>query len=126
MQVDLARARLLYGEWLRRSNRRSEARGQLRDAYESLTRMGAGAFAERARRELAATGETVRKRTAETTVVLTPQEGQIARLAGQHRTNPEIAAQLFISPGRSSTTSPRYSRSSRSAPAGNFPLPWRS
>jgi DNA-binding CsgD family transcriptional regulator len=87
-----------YGEWLRRSNRRSEARGQLRDAYESLTRMGAEAFAERARRELAATGETVRKRTAETTIALTPQEGQIARLAGGHRTNPEIAAQLFISP----------------------------
>ena len=98
MQVDLARARLLYGEWLRRVNRRAEARDQLRGAYESFTGMGVEAFAERARRELAATGETVRKRTVETMIVLTPQEGHIARLAGERRTNPEIAAQLFLSP----------------------------
>lgn len=98
MQVDLARAHLLYGEWLRRAKRRLEAREQLRNAYESLAQMGLEAFAERARRELAATGETARKRTVETKIPLTPQESQVARLAGERHTNVEIAAQLYISP----------------------------
>jgi DNA-binding CsgD family transcriptional regulator len=96
--VELARSRLLYGEWLRRANRRSEAREQLRATYESFSRIGAPAFAERARRELLATGETVRRITAETRDVLTPQEIQVARLAGEGQSNPEIGAQLFISP----------------------------
>jgi DNA-binding CsgD family transcriptional regulator/tetratricopeptide (TPR) repeat protein len=96
-RLELARAHLLYGEWLRRENRRSDARGQLRTAHEMLTAIGAGAFAERARHELLATGETVRSRTAETPTTLTPQEAYIARLAGEGRTNPEIGAQLFLS-----------------------------
>ena len=96
--VHHARARLLYGEWLRRENRRVDAREQLRIAYEMLSRIGAGAFAERARRELLATGETVRKRTVDTRDVLTAQEGQIGRLAGDGHTNTEIGSQLFISP----------------------------
>ena len=95
--VELARSRLLYGEWLRRENRRVDAREQLRAAHEMFSRMGAAAFAERARRELAATGETVRKRTVETLDELTTQEAQVARLAAQGRTNPEIGALLFIS-----------------------------
>jgi DNA-binding CsgD family transcriptional regulator len=96
--IHLARARLVYGEWLRRENRRVDARGQLRAAHESFSRFGAEAFAERARRELLATGETARKRTAETRDVLTPQEAQIARLARDGLSNPDIGAQLFISP----------------------------
>jgi DNA-binding CsgD family transcriptional regulator len=96
--VHLARAHLLYGEWLRRENRRMDAREQLRIAYEMLSRIGADAFAERARAELLATGETVRKRTIETSEVLTAQEALVARLAAQGRTNPEIGTQLFISP----------------------------
>ena len=88
----------MYGEWLRRENRRVDAREQLRAAHEMFSRIGAEAFAERARRELRATGETVRKRTVETRDALTPQEAQIARLARDGRTNPEIGAQLFISP----------------------------
>jgi DNA-binding CsgD family transcriptional regulator len=95
---ELARSRLLYGEWLRRENRRVDAREQLRAAHEMFSRMGAGAFTERARRELSATGETVRKRTVETIGELTTQEAQVARLAAQGHTNPEIAALLFISP----------------------------
>ena len=95
--VELARSRLLYGEWLRRENRRVDAREQLRAAHEMFNRMGAAAFAERARRELLATGETVRKRTVETLDELTAQEAQVARLAAQGRTNPEIGAMLFIS-----------------------------
>ena len=94
----LARAHLLYGEWLRRANRRVDGREQLRIAHETFSRIGAEAFAERARRELQATGETVRKRTVETGVELTAQEEQIARLAGDGLTNPEIGAQLFLSP----------------------------
>ncbi len=96
--VHLARARLLYGEWLRRANRRQDAREALRAAYEMFDRIGADGFAERARRELAATGETVRKRTVETFAELTSQEAQIARLAREGRSNQEIAAELFISP----------------------------
>jgi DNA-binding CsgD family transcriptional regulator len=96
--VELARSRLVYGEWLRRENRRVDARDQLRAAHEMFSEMGAAAFAERARRELSATGETVRKRTVETLDELTTQEAQVARLAAQGHTNPEIGAQLFISP----------------------------
>ena len=95
--VHLARAHLVYGEWLRRENRRVDAREQLRLAYEMLDRMGADAFAERAKGELLATGETVRKRAVEFRDVLTAQEALVARLAAQGRTNPEIGAQLFIS-----------------------------
>jgi DNA-binding CsgD family transcriptional regulator len=96
--VHLARAQLLYGEWLRRENRRVDAREQLRAAYERFEQIGAEAFAERARRELVATGETAPRRTAETRDVLTPQEAQIARMASDQQTNPEIGATLFISP----------------------------
>lgn len=95
--LDLARSQLVYGEWLRRQNQRSEARDALRAAHDSFARMGADAFAERARRELLATGETARKRTADTRDDLTPQELNVARLASDGLTNPEIAAQLFIS-----------------------------
>ncbi|GGQ54123.1 AAA family ATPase [Kitasatospora griseola] len=92
-----ARARLLFGEWLRRQNRRALARDELRAAYEEFARMGQEAFAERARRELLATGETVRKR-AVGGPELTPQEAQIARLAAAGHPNAEIGAQLFLSP----------------------------
>jgi DNA-binding CsgD family transcriptional regulator len=98
IRVELARAHLLYGEWLRRENRRVDAREQLRTAYEMLATMGIEAFAERARRELLATGETVRKRTVETRDELTAQEAQIARLARDGLSNVEIGARLFISP----------------------------
>jgi DNA-binding CsgD family transcriptional regulator len=94
----LARAQLVYGEWLRRENRRLDAREQLRVAHDTFSGIGAEAFAERARRELLATGETVRRRTDDTRVVLTPQEAQIARFARDGLSNPEIGAQLFISP----------------------------
>ena len=98
VRVELARAHLLYGEWLRRERRRMDAREQLRTAHDMLAAMGVEAFAERARRELLATGETARKRTAETTTDLTPQETQVARLARDGLSNPEIGARLFISP----------------------------
>jgi DNA-binding CsgD family transcriptional regulator len=96
--VHLARAHLVYGEWLRREQRRAEAREHLRAAHDMFGRFGAAAFAERARRELQATGETARKRTADTRDVLTVQEAQVARLAAEGHTNPEIGARLFISP----------------------------
>jgi DNA-binding CsgD family transcriptional regulator len=98
LRPELARAHLLYGEWLRRENRRVDARAQLRAAYEMFTDIGIDAFAERTRRELLATGETVRKRTGASYDELTPQEVNIARLAADGHTNPEIGAQLFISP----------------------------
>jgi DNA-binding CsgD family transcriptional regulator len=93
-----ARAQLLYGEWLRRERRRVDAREQLRVAHRMFARIGAGGFAERAHRELLATGETARKRAVETRDDLTAQEAQIVRLAGDGYTNPEIGAELFISP----------------------------
>jgi DNA-binding CsgD family transcriptional regulator len=98
VRVTLARAHLVYGEWLRREKRRVDARVQLRIAHTMLAEMGNEGFAERARRELLATGETVRKRTPETRDDLTPQERQIAELAIEGLSNPEIGARLFISP----------------------------
>jgi DNA-binding CsgD family transcriptional regulator/tetratricopeptide (TPR) repeat protein len=94
----LARAHLLYGEWLRRENRRMDAREQLRVAYQQLVTMGMEAFAERARTELVATGERVRKRTVETRDDLTAQERQIARLVSDGLSNPEIGTRMFLSP----------------------------
>ena len=96
-RAQLARSHLLYGEWLRRKNRRLDARAQLRTAHDMLSAMDAGAFADRARRELQATGETVRKRMVETDTELTAQEAYVARLAADGRTNPEIGAQLYLS-----------------------------
>jgi DNA-binding CsgD family transcriptional regulator len=98
LRPELARAHLLYGEWLRRQSRRVDARRQLHTAHGMLSAMGAMAFADRAWRELAATGETARKRSVETVSELTPQEAHIARLAVEGRTNPEIGAQLYLSP----------------------------
>jgi DNA-binding CsgD family transcriptional regulator len=98
VRVQLARAHLLYGEWLRRENRRIDARASLRLAHEHFTAIGMDAFAERARRELMATGEKVRSPTAEARDHLTAQERQIARLARDGLSNPEIGARLFLSP----------------------------
>jgi DNA-binding NarL/FixJ family response regulator len=98
LRPDLARSNLLYGEWLRREGRRVDAREHLRTAHEMLATIGMEAFAERARRELLATGERVRRRTVETRDELTPQEEQIARLARDGFSNAEIGAQLFLSP----------------------------
>jgi hypothetical protein len=97
LRPDLARAHLLYGEWLRRENRRLDARRELHAAYDLFTAIGAEAFAERARRELLATGEKVRAREVDTFSQLTSQEEHIVRLARDGRTNREIAAELFIS-----------------------------
>ncbi len=93
----MARVHLLYGEWLRRENRRRDARAELRTAHGLFTTMGIEAFAERAGRELLAAGDTVRNRTVETVSELTAQEAHIARLAVDGRTNAEIGAQLFLS-----------------------------
>jgi DNA-binding CsgD family transcriptional regulator len=98
LRVDLARAHLLYGEWLRRQRRRRDARDQLGHAYQIFDSIGAAAFAERARLELRATGWHTRQHTIQTPDTLTAQEALIARLAGEGASNPEIAAQLFISP----------------------------
>jgi RNA polymerase sigma factor (sigma-70 family) len=98
LRLDLARAHLLYGEWLRRARRRLDARTELRLAYDLFTDFGMEAFAQRSRIELEATGEHARKRTNDTLDQLTAQEAQISRLAADGNTNREIAAQLFISP----------------------------
>ena len=100
MRMDLARAQLVYGEWLRREGRRHDARGQLRPAYKMFSSAGADAFAERARRELAATGEVLDERSARPDSgrdLLTAQEAHIAELAGTGLTNAEIGAQMFLS-----------------------------
>jgi ATP/maltotriose-dependent transcriptional regulator MalT len=97
LRPDLARAHLLYGEWLRREGRRTAARKELRTAYSMFVAIGMEAFADRTRHELLATGEKVRKRSPETREELTPQEEQIARLARDGLSNPEIGAQLFLS-----------------------------
>jgi DNA-binding CsgD family transcriptional regulator len=97
LRAELARSQLLFGEWLRRENRRIEAREELRAALDIFVAMSASGFAERTRRELLATGAHVRPRRDDTRTHLTPQEEQIARLARDGRTNPEIAAELFIS-----------------------------
>ena len=96
--MDLARARLLYGEWLRRDRRRLDAREQLRIAYDFFSDAGMEAFAERARIELRATGDQPRERSPDVLDQLTSQEAQISRLVAQGHSNREIAAQLFISP----------------------------
>jgi DNA-binding CsgD family transcriptional regulator len=98
IRVAYARTLLVYGEWSRRENRRVDAREQLRAAHEQFVEIGMAIFAEPARRELLATGETVRKRTIETIDELTPQELQIAQRAAGGQTNPEIGSQLFLSP----------------------------
>ncbi len=98
LRAELARSHLLYGEWLRREGRRIDARAQLHTAHEMLTEMGMAGFAERARRELTATGATARKRSVETSYELTAQESQIARLARDGFSNPEIGTRLFLSP----------------------------
>jgi DNA-binding CsgD family transcriptional regulator len=98
LRVELGRAHLLYGEWLRRENRRVDARAQLRAAHEMFASMGVEAFADRAGRELLATGETVRKRRVRSRDELTAQEAQIARLARDGLSNPEIGTRMFISP----------------------------
>ncbi|HXL87455.1 MAG TPA: LuxR C-terminal-related transcriptional regulator [Streptosporangiaceae bacterium] len=101
LRPELARANLLYGEWLRRQGRRSQARERLHTAHELLSVIGMEAFAERARGELAATGETVRRRAPRAAAAasheLTAQEAQVARLARDGLSNPEIGARLFIS-----------------------------
>jgi DNA-binding CsgD family transcriptional regulator len=97
LRIELARAHLLYGEWLRREHRRADARAQLRTAHGMFDAIGMQAFVERACRELLASGVTVGRRTAETHDQLTPQEAQIAQLARAGLSNPEIAAQLFLS-----------------------------
>src|SRR4029077_18265586 len=106
VRLDLARAHLLYGEWLRRRGRRVDAREQLRTAQAMFVEMGAEAFARRASRELLATGETARKRTIETTDDLTPHEARIARMARDGASNQDIATELFVS--RKTVEYPRH------------------
>src|SRR5580658_2554593 len=124
LRPELARAHLLYGEWLRRENRRADAREQLRTAHSLFDEIGMEAFAERARKELLATGETARKRTVSAAVEasreLTPQEMQVARLARDGLSNPEIGARLFISSHTVQYHLSRSSPSSTSAPAVSF------
>jgi DNA-binding CsgD family transcriptional regulator len=96
-RTSLARAHLVYGEWLRRRRRRVDAREQLRAAYEMFESMGAGAFARRAETELVATGERARRRAPETVLSLTPHEWRVATLASEGMRNSEIAAQLYVS-----------------------------
>jgi DNA-binding NarL/FixJ family response regulator len=98
VRAELARAHLLYGEWLRREHRRVDAREELRKAHGMLTAIGMEGFAERARQELLATGEHVRKRSVEKRDELTAQESHIAQLARDGLSNPEIGARLFLSP----------------------------
>jgi len=98
VRAELARAHLLYGEWLRRANRRLDARAELHLAHDAFRSMGMEGFAERASTELAATGERVRKRTVETRDELTAQERQIAQLARDGLSNAEVGARLFLSP----------------------------
>ena len=124
MRPAVARAHLLYGEWLRRENRRRDARAELRTAHDLFTTMGIEAFAERARRELLATGDTVRKRTVETVSDLTAQEEHIARLAVDGRTNVEIGARYTSAPGPSNGISARCTPSSESAHAESCGGPW--
>ena len=124
LRPELARAHLLYGEWLRRESRRVDAREQLRTAHEMLAAIGMEAFAERARQELSATGEKVRKRTVETRDDLTAQERQIARLARDGLSNPEIGARLSSARGPSSGTCATCSPSSASAPGESWRTPW--
>jgi DNA-binding NarL/FixJ family response regulator len=95
---DQARTRLLYGEFLRRAQRRTDARDQLRAAIEAFDRIGAAPWAERAAAELRATGETVHRRETDAVVALTPQQSEIVRLVREGATNKQIAAQLFLSP----------------------------
>jgi DNA-binding CsgD family transcriptional regulator len=97
IRPELARTHLLYGEWLRRESRQLDARTHLRTAFKLFTEMGIHAFAERTRRELIATGENVRKRTTDNDEQLTPQESQIAQLARDGLSNPDIAIRLFLS-----------------------------
>jgi DNA-binding NarL/FixJ family response regulator len=97
LRPELARAQLLYGEWLNREGKRAEARRQLRGAYDLFSAMGAEAFTERARRELHTAGERIRRREVDGPIELTSQEAHIARLARDGHSNSEIAATLFLS-----------------------------
>jgi tetratricopeptide (TPR) repeat protein len=123
LRPELARAHLLYGEWLRREGRRLDAREQLRTADDMFAAIGMDAFADRAHRELLATGETARKRSVETSAELTPQEALIARLARDGLSNPEIGTRLFISARTVQYPWARSSPSSTSAPAPSSTIP---
>jgi DNA-binding CsgD family transcriptional regulator len=125
--MELGRARLLYGEWLRRERRIRDGRDQLRSAHEIFTSIGAGAFAERARTELRACGGSAPRRAAEAPDTLTAQEAQVAMLAAGGATNSQIAAQLFISPATVAyhlrKVFAKLSISSRSQLARTLPAP---